>query len=332
LVSNIVQSLFRTEGRGFSLGQFTPPEPAEAKASALRAWGSALRTWASARTWMVVFACLITVSAHAETPARIVSTSPSITETLFALGLGDRVVGVSRFCRYPEAAIRLPKIGTFLKPDVELIAQLHPDLVIVHADSNSVQSQLDSLRIPFAVVRPGALTSVYDTIRIVGDAAGVPDRATALVANLQQRLGRLKSALAGRVPRKVLIIVGRRSGTLSDLVAVGRDSYLHEIVTAAGGTNVLGDPSLPRYPRISMETVIRLAPDVIIDDGEMGDTPEESRQKADAMVQLWRQSPVSAGREGRVYAVVSEAFTVPGPRVVEVAETVAMWLHGVSVK
>lgn len=288
-------------------------------------WGGFMGCLIALIVWLAIAG-----SPHAAAPIRIVSTSPSITETLFALGLGDRVVGVSRFCRYPEEATRLPKVGTFLRPDAELIAGLRPDLVIVHAGPNDIERQLGSLRIPLAIVERGTLPSVYSSIRTIGDAAGVPDRARALIASIEQRLAHVQRAVADRAPRKVLLIVGRRAGTLTDLIAVGRGSYLSDIATLAGGVNVLGDPGLPEYPRISMETVIRLAPDVIIDDGEMGDTAEDRRRRSAATLKLWKSAPVDAARGDRVHTVPSEAFTVPGPRVVEVAETLAMWLHGVS--
>jgi iron complex transport system substrate-binding protein len=280
----------------------------------------------------LVVAAMFVTSLHAAVPLRIVSTSPSITETLFALGLGDRVVGVSRYCRYPEEVTRLPQVGTFLKPDAELIARLRPDLVIVHGGPNGTEARLDALRIPHIVVERGTLASVYSSIRSIGDAAGVGDRATALIASIEQRLARVRAAVAGRPPRKVMMFVGRQPGTLTDLIAVGRDSYLNDLVTLAGGVNLMADPSMPEYPRISMETVIRLAPDVIIDDGEMAQTREERQRHSEATLRLWRAAPVAAARENRVHTVPSEAFTVPGPRVVEVAATLAQWLHGVRVE
>ena len=109
-------------------------------------------------------------------PARIVSTSPSITETLFALGLGDRVVGVSTYCRYPAAVAALPKVGTFLKPDAETIARLKPDLVFVHKGPNNVLAQLGTLGIRTAVVDRGSLPAVFATIREISAAANVADR------------------------------------------------------------------------------------------------------------------------------------------------------------
>jgi iron complex transport system substrate-binding protein len=248
---------------------------------------------------------------------------------LFALDLGPRVVAVSRYCRYPAEVAALPKVGTFLQPDVELIARLKADLAIVHPNPNGVARQLGALRIPFVTVEQGGLERVYSSIGVIGKAAGIPDRARALVSTLQARLDRVRAAVASRPKQRVLIVVGRRPGTLTDLIAVGGSSYLSDLAAVAGGTNVLAGGRF-EYPRISMETVIRLAPDVIIDAGDMGDLPEERRARRIVTEGLWKQQPVAAGRAGRVHAVVSDAFVVPGPRVVEVAETMALWLHGIS--
>ena len=133
-------------------------------------------------------------AAPAPAPQRIVSTSPTVTETLFALGLGDRVVGVSRYCRYPAAVAALPKIGTFLKPDAELIARLRPDLVIMHESHTTTAQRLKSLSIRYITVERGTLASVFSNIRDIGAAAGVADRAAALVRDLEQQLARVRQA------------------------------------------------------------------------------------------------------------------------------------------
>jgi iron complex transport system substrate-binding protein len=275
--------------------------------------------------------CLaVSVPLTAQVPSRIVSTSPSITETLFALGLGSRVVAVSRFCRFPPEVASLPKVGTFLEPDAELIARQKPDLTVINVQAQDVARQLGRLRVPFVAVDSVGLANVFVSMRAIGRAANVSDRAEALVTETQARLDRVRSAVAGRRPQRVLLILGRRPGTLADLVAVGRTSYLSELVTIAGGVNVLSDDNLPPYPRISMEVVIRLAPDVIIDAGDMGDTPEDRQIRRARTEGLWKRQPLAASKAGRVHAVISDAFVVPGPRVVEAAETIAGWLHGFS--
>lgn len=265
---------------------------------------------------------------RAASPTRIVSTSPSITETLFALGLGDRVVGVSNYCRFPAAVATLPKVGTFLKPDAELIAGLRPDLVIVHQTANGLDRRLTSLGIPFVVVERGTLASVFTSIRQIGTAAAAPDRAETLVASIQQRLDSIRRAGATQPRRRVLFIVGRRPGSLADLVAVGPGSYLNEVIEIAGGTNVLNITGQPEYPRISMEAVLRLDPDVIIDTVDMGDTDADRRQRQSVNERLWAAyDTLTAVKAGRLHAANTDALVVPGPRVVDAAEWVAALLR-----
>ena len=265
----------------------------------------------------------------AQAPRRIISTSPSMTETLFALGLGDRVVAVSQFCRFPAQVASLPRIGTYLRPDVERMAQLRPDLVIIHAKADGLERNLNALKVPYIAVDPAGLDSVFSSIRTIATAAGVPERAESLVGTIQGRLGQIRKAVEGRRPQRVLLIVGRRPGTLTDLIAVSRGSYLSELVSIAGGVNVLSDPGLPEYPRISMETVIRLEPDVIIDAGDMEDRPTERRARESVTLGMWKRQQIAGARAARVHVVLSDAFVIPGPRMIEAAETMALWLHGV---
>jgi iron complex transport system substrate-binding protein len=268
------------------------------------------------------------VAAGAAVPARIVSTSPSITETLFALGLGDRVVGVSTFCRFPPEAATRPKVGTFLRPEAELIAGLRPDLVVVHELSTGIDRKLASLRIPFVVVERGTLASVFSSIRQIAEATGVPDRAASLVADIDRRLADLRRAAAGAPRPRVLFIIGRRPGTLADLVAVGPGSYINDLIGIAGGANVLDIAGQPEYPRISMETVLRLDPDVIVDTVDMGETEAERRERQPGNERLWSAyGSLTAVRTRRLHAATTDALVVPGPRIVEAAEWVAALLR-----
>ena len=281
-------------------------------------------TLAAAVVLLAASACSVAIAAQSSIPARIVSTAPGITETLFALGLGGRVVGVSNFCRFPPAVNTLPRVGTFLKPDAEIIARLRPDLVLVHTGPNSVALQLARLGIKTATIESGSLDAVFSTIRDIGAAASVRDRGDQLVAQINTRLERVKTAVGGRSPRKVLIIVGRRTGTLTDIVAVGRGSYLSDVAAFAGGVNVLD--AATQYPRISMETIISLAPDVLIDVGEMGESPADSARRRTITEGLWARQPLV---KAVVQVTTDDAFVVPGPRMIDIAERMASWFHGV---
>ncbi len=279
--------------------------------------------------WLAIgCAALQSVHLQAAGPARIVSTSPSITETLFALGLGDRVVGVSAFCRFPPGVQRLPKVGTFLKPDAELIAGLRPDLVVVHELSTGIDRRLASLRIPFVVVDRGTLASVFSSIRRIGAGAGVPGRADSLVADIERRLDAVRRAASDAPHPRVLFIIGRNPGTLADLVAVGPGSYINDLIEIAGGTNVLAITGQPEYPRISMETVLRLDPDVIVDTVDMGETEAERRLRQPINERLWSgYGTLTAVKTRRLHAATTDALVVPGPRVVDAAEWVAALLR-----
>ena len=278
----------------------------------------------------LLLACAVAAPIAAQAPRRIISTSPSMTETLFALGLGDRVVAVSAFCRFPAQAASLPKIGTYLRPDVERMAQLRPDLVIIHAKADGLERNLQAVKVPFIAVDPIGLKGVFSSIRAIGAAAGVSDRAESLVGSIERSFAEIRKSVAGRRPQRVLLIVGRRPGTVTDLVAAGHDSYLSELLSVAGGVNVLSDPALPEYPRISMETVIRLEPDVIIDAGDMEDRPNERQAREAVTLAMWKRQQIAGTRAARVHVVLSDAFVIPGPRMIEAARTMASWLHGVQ--
>ncbi len=264
----------------------------------------------------------------ARQPQRIVSTSPSITETLFALGVGSRVVGVSTYCHFPAEVNKLPKVGTFLKPNVEVIARLKPDLVIVQRLPNPVRAQLQGLSIPVAEFdSKGDLRQNLDSILSIGKAAGVEPAARALISRIEGRLAALRSKNAGRNPRSVVFIVGRNPGELQGLVVVGAGSYLSELLEIAGGKNVFAD-SKQAYVKVSLESLLRRNPEVLIDMGEMADTTGVTEMAKQKVIHLWAtRTTLTAVRERRVYAVASDIFVVPGPRMGDAAEAFAKLLH-----
>jgi iron complex transport system substrate-binding protein len=265
---------------------------------------------------------LVTLAAFGQ-PMRIVSTSPSITETLFALGLGNRVVGVSTYCRYPPEVLSLPKIGTYAKPDPEKIAILRPDLVIIHSGSATLPDRLAALRIEFLEVSQTSLSDVYVFIREIGRAAGVTAQADRLLQNIRFRLEAIQRQAQGFRKPSVLLLVGKDPGLLTNMIGAGPRAYLGELLEIAGGRNILADAAMIAYPRISLETVVRLDPDLILDASGMGDLKEDVRTMQDRMREPWlRHRELSAVRKGRVVAIASQALVVPGPRVVDAVELI----------
>jgi iron complex transport system substrate-binding protein len=281
---------------------------------------------------LIVLLLISFLQMHAQTrPQRIVSTAPSITETLFALGVGDKVVGVSRFCAYPPEVLKLPKVGSYIKPDIEAIARLTPDLVILQRDSVDLTSRLTALHIPFVEVPHSTLEDIYTEIQLIGKASGVPDRSTALIAQIKTSLAAIQSRAKSVPSPRVLVIVDRQQGTLNNLIAVGPDNYVNQILEIAGGKNVLAQPGLPQYPHISLETVLRENPDVIIDLSGTQETEEARKASRTATIALWSQyHDLVAVRNGRVYAGTTNSLVVPGPRTPIATQRLFDFVHGIG--
>jgi iron complex transport system substrate-binding protein len=262
---------------------------------------------------------VLALSAQAQ-PARIVSTFPSITETLFALGAGDRVVGVSIYCRYPAAALSLPKIGTYTKPDPEKIALLRPDLAIIQKSAAGLADRLSALGIKHVEVTVGSLADVYSMIHDVGYAVGLPDQAEKLNGDIRSRLDALRAQANGKLRPKVLIVVGRTPGLLTNLVAAGPSPYIGELLEIAGGSNVLTGSAIA-YPHISLETAVRLNPDVILDTSMMGDSSADTILREARLREPWlAHREIAAVRNGMIFGLTSEPLVTPGPRVAEAVE------------
>lgn len=261
-------------------------------------------------------------------PARIVSTSPSITETLFALGAGGHVVGVSTYCRYPPKVLDLPKVGTYSKPSAELIAQLRPDLVFLNKAQGEIANRLAALGIRTVEIQQGSLADLFTSIRRIGDETGRRREAGELVGRIQSRMA---SARARQVespsPPSALIVVAKDRERLTGMVAAGTKTYLGELLEAAGARNALTGAAVATYPRISLEAVIHLNPDFLIDASGMGDEPNDTPEQRRRTIAPWlERTELKAVKSGHVTAILSEALVVPGPRVLDALDLIEQCL------
>ena len=281
---------------------------------------------------LVALLLLAATIAFAQTkPQRIVSTAPSITETLFALGLGNQVVGVSQFCNYPPEVQKLPKVGSYIKPDAEAITRLIPDLVILERSSSELSGRLSALHIAFIEVPHSTLEDIFTEIQLIGKAAGVPDRSASLIAQIKSSLDAIQSKAKTMPSPRVMVIVDRQQGTLNNLTAVGPNNYVNQILEIAGGTNVLAQPNLPQYPRISLETVLRENPDVLIDLSGTQETEAARRASRARTIGLWNQNrDLTAVKNGHVYAGTTDSLVVPGPRTPIAAQRLFDFVHGIG--
>jgi len=253
-----------------------------------------------------------------EHPERIVALAPSITEIVFALNAEDRLSGVTRFSDYPEAAHRLPKVGSYVHLDLEKIVSLAPDLCLAVKDGNpiGVIRRLEAVGIPVYAVDPRDIDSVIDTIVELGRILDARSRAEALAADLRRRVDQVRSK-AGKAPRKpkVFFQIG-----IAPIVSVGTETFIHELIELAGGTN-LAAGSTP-YPRFSREQVLAMAPEIfIITSMARGQTFERVKSE-------WEQWPsMPAAKTGRILLVDSNLFDRSSPRLVDGLEELARIIH-----
>ena len=171
---------------------------------------------------LIVIGAMSLGSARAEeAPRRIVSVAPSITEILYALGLGDRVVGVTEFCHYPPEVREKPKVGSYLRPNVETVLAMQPDLVVVLREHGALADRLRDVGLSVFELQHNDLAGIYDSLRSLGERAGVPEVAERRVREIKRFLADVSAKTDSLPRRSVMFIVGRTPGTIQDLVVVG---------------------------------------------------------------------------------------------------------------
>ena len=247
---------------------------------------------------------------------RIVSTAPSITETLFDLGLGENIVGVTKNCLYPEAAKSKPKIGKAFDINVEAVASLKPDTVFVLSAYSELAGKLQSLGMKTVVVEQSTVRGFIDSIDVFGKSCSIEEKA----AEFKEKfVPYLKENAVKNSGKKVMILVGRdyESSSVKDAYIVGKDGFLNEIIALSGAENVYqGD--MP-YPKIQLEGIIALNPDIVIDVITASNlTPE----KLEFLKKSWSETDINAVKNGKVFVKTEDFWSLPGPRFVKIIEEI----------
>jgi cobalamin transport system substrate-binding protein len=252
-----------------------------------------------------------------DSPKRLVSLAPSVTETLYALGLGGRIVGDTDYCDYPSEAAQKPHVGAVLDPSVEKIVALKPDLVIGSAEANrrEIAEQLAKLGIPLYGLSDHTMADVLKSIRDLGALLGCPGQAGALATALEQRIETVERRVAAAPKPRVLFVTW-----YEPLITVGRQNFIADVIRRAGGASIAEDLS-GEWPRLSLEAVLERDPDVILVPQSQSFSPT-----LDKFRQLpgWRS--LAAVNGGRVYRV-PDTIIHPSPRLVDALEAVAQLLH-----
>lgn len=249
---------------------------------------------------------------------RIVSLAPSLTETIYALGAEDRLVGDTDFCDFPSAAQNKPKVGGAINPSLEEIVALRPDLVLVTKSLNRLEtvSALERLGISTYATDPRTVADVLTSTARLAEVLGIPSAGRSLAQDLQRRLADLRARLSASPPRRVLFVVWTEP-----LISIGQKTFIADAIRDAGGVSIVQTDQ--DWPQINLEEVIKLRPDFLVFASAHS---EIALREFGALVGKpgWRD--LDAVRNRRL-AILSDAVNRPAPRLISVIEDLARQLH-----
>jgi len=261
-------------------------------------------------------------SLHHGRPTRIVAMSPGIAEILFALQMGPQVAGITDNTTYPPRAIvHKTRIGGFFSPSFERILTLDPDLVVCRSDQRELAEKLRDSGLSVLRVPDKSLADVLTSIIIIGSSVGQSRRAKALSDRMRAELNQIRRLVSKRPLVPTLIIVGRADATLRSLYGVGRHTVLDRLITLAGGRNVLAQAPVS-YPVINKEALLHNKPKVVIEIS----APPSPWSIAD-VEKSWRGFFETGSLACRLHVSRQTYWLVPGPRLVDAARQLAVWIH-----
>src|SRR5436309_5855981 len=254
-----------------------------------------------------------------ESPRRIISVVPSVTETLFALGVGGNVVAVGDYDHFPPEVEKRPRIGGLINPNIAKIIELHPDLVITYGSQDVLNERLQSLGIQAFPFRHGNVEKTLGFILDLGRQVGAEDPAQRLVAAIRKSFEDVRAAAPAKKP-KIFLVHYRAGGTLGSFYSIGSRAFQHDLIEIAGGVNLFGDVDVETF-QPSLEEVIRRKPDIIL---ETLSPPLDLREAAQRKKDWERLGLV----EDRIYIEGETYLLVPGPRFGLAAQRISEIVRG----
>jgi ABC-type Fe3+-hydroxamate transport system substrate-binding protein len=240
---------------------------------------------------------------------------------LFAMGAGDRVIAIGSYDHFPPEAQKLPRVGALIDPNVEQILQMRPDLVVLYGTQTELQRRLERAAIPYYSYVHKGLGDITGTMRSLGSRVGVEAGANALAGRVEAQLADIRARVSARPHPKTLLVFEREPHSLRNIYASGGEGFLHDMLVAAGGTDVMGDVRRQSV-MMSTEMILDRAPEVIVELRYSADDVNNSDLSA------WgRLGSIPAIRNHRVILLKGEEFVVPGPRVGDATRRLAAALH-----
>ena len=253
-----------------------------------------------------------------ENPGRVIALAPSITEIIYDLGQEKRLVGVTQYSTFPPEAEALPRVGSYVRLDIEKIVILKPDLCLAIKDGNPkhIIDKIVALGIPVYVINPRNLQQIMDTITRLGSLLHAKQAATKLVYDMEKRIGQVRAQVKkGRHKPRIFFQIDAEP-----LFSAGTNTFIHELIELAGGINTTAG-EVP-YPRYSWEDIIVLQPEIVLISSMAGGLAPEY------LLQSWKKwDQLSAVINDQIFVVDAELFDRPTPRLVDGLEVIAAIIH-----
>jgi len=255
-------------------------------------------------------------------PERIISLSPNITEIIYGIGAWEKVVGVTLYSDFPPEVEGVPKVGGWVNPNFEEIVKLNPDLVLLMKDQDGMFG--DKIRkLGYKTITIDSNTSIDDiqnSILEIGRMLGKQDEAHRLSEEIKNSLNEIRSETKNTPDKKVLLVVGRNPGRLEDIYVIGKNNYINELISLAGGTNVVESDRLAL--KITIEAILSYSPDVIIE------VNHQKNKDTDDIVKIWNGlKETQAVKNQEVHVVFSNELLRPSQRIIEGARILSRILH-----
>lgn len=261
-----------------------------------------------------------------QTSQRIISLAPSITETLFALGLGDNVIAVTDFCDFPAEVTKLPKVGGYTDPNLETIIAMQPDLVILLANQQRVVEQLQQLNIPSLPVLNTSLADIKNTIAVIGQRTQHQSQADELLNKINRKIAFIADKTKGLSRPTVMLTMGHSidSKHIKQVFIAGQHDFYNDLITLAGGQNVY-QAQQPNVPSLSVEGIMQLNPQIIFD---IYPEADDHHFDLEQILQQWHNLKyVDAIRNNRIHLIEQDYATIPGPRIFLLLDQLARLIH-----
>jgi iron complex transport system substrate-binding protein len=257
-----------------------------------------------------------------EKPLRILSLTPNVTEMLFAMGLGDKVVGRSSYCEYPPEVKSLPAVGDTMQLNLEKVIQLEPTVCFMITRRDDVPRRLQGMGIRTVALQSDRMDQMLDAIRTIGRETGREEAAAALVARIEGDLAGVRRSVAG-LPRPRTLFAFPMTVGSSRIMVAGRGTFVDDLLAVAGAGNAY--PEKADWPTVGPQQVIALQPEVVIINATGEDAPPDRVQ---AIREAWEGlTSVPAVARGRVHILTESYITIPGPRVGQAARLLAETIH-----